>query len=66
MKRTYICERREKLGMNMGQLAKKLSIDGSMVGKVEAGLRNPSIPLAKKWAKCLGIPEEQIIKYFYA
>ncbi len=66
MERTYIRERREKKKLNMQQLAALLNIDGSMVGKVEAGIRNPSVPLAKRWAECLGIRERDILKYFFA
>jgi transcriptional regulator with XRE-family HTH domain len=66
MERTYIRVKRVEKGLTQEQLANKLSITQTMVGKVEQGERNPSVPLARKWAKCLGIPEGSILKYFFA
>jgi transcriptional regulator with XRE-family HTH domain len=66
MERVYIREKRKKKGLLQSDLADMLDIDTTMVGKVESGVRNPSVPLARRWAKCLGISERNILKYFFA
>jgi transcriptional regulator with XRE-family HTH domain len=66
MERRHLRAKRIEKGYTLEQLASKLSVSFTMLGKVEQGVRNPSVPLAKKWAKCLGIPEKDILKVFFA
>ncbi len=46
---------REKLGMMQEAFAKKISEKESLLNKIERGSMEPSIPLAKKLEKILGI-----------
>lgn len=63
--RKFISDLRKKKHISMQKLANTLHISESTVRKVEAGTRNPSPAVAKRWAVYLGIPESKIFKYFF-
>lgn len=63
--RKFISDLRKKKHISMQKLANTLHISESTVCKVEAGTRNPSPAVAKRWAVYLGIPESKIFKYFF-
>ena len=63
--RKFISDLRKKKHISMQKLANTLYISESTVRKVEAGTRNPSPAVAKRWAVYLGIPESKIFKYFF-
>jgi putative transcription factor len=50
-----IKNKREKLGLKQEELAKKLSEKESLLHQIEAGKFIPSIPLARKFEKELGL-----------
>lgn len=56
-----IRERREKLGISQGELAKKCGIAQSTLCDIEQGRSNPSISVAVKLANALDIKD---IKFF--
>lgn len=63
--REFIKNARIERGISVDDIAKTLSVSDSMVWKVEAGIRNPSVPLARKWAEILSIQEKDILRYFF-
>ena len=57
-----IREHRLAKKFSMYQLAKLSGLDKSAIGKLEAGLRAPSVETADKIAKALGVPLWQMIR----
>lgn len=53
--------RREALGLDQKQLAEKLCISQSIISRVEAGLKIPSVPLVKLAAELFNCTTDELI-----
>lgn len=53
--------RREALGLDQKQLAEKLCVGQSIISRVEAGLKIPSVPLVKLAAELFGCTTDELI-----
>lgn len=53
--------RREAMGMDQKQLAEKLCVGQSVISRIEAGLKMPSVPLVKLAAKLFGCTTDDLI-----
>ena len=63
--RNILIEKRILAGLGRTELAKNLKVSESTVRKVEIGERNPSVPLAYRWAKKLRIPKKDFFSIFF-
>lgn len=63
--RNILIEKRILAGLGRTELAKNLKVSESTVRKVEIGERNPSVPLAYRWAKKLHIPKKDFFSIFF-
>lgn len=53
--------RREALGLDQKQLAEKLCVGQSIISRIEAGLKMPSVPLVKLAAELFGCTTDSLI-----
>lgn len=53
--------RREALGLDQKQMAEKLCVGQSIISRIEAGLKMPSVPLVKLAAKEFGCTTDDLI-----
>ena len=58
-----IKDAREKASLSQGKLAKQAKISVSTLSRIESGERTPTKEMAKKIAKALAIPEEELFPY---
>ena len=63
--RNTLMEKRVLAGLARMELAKHLRVSESTIRKVEIGERNPSVPLAYRWAKKLRIPKKDFFSIFF-
>lgn len=53
--------RREAMGLDQKQLAEKLCVSQSIISRIEAGLKIPSVPLVKLAAELFGCTTDSLI-----
>ncbi len=53
--------RREAMGLDQKQLAEKLCVSQSIISRIEAGLKIPSVPLVKLAAELFGCTTDDLI-----
>ena len=54
VQRFQLIRARERLGLNVPELAKKLGVAKPTVYRIEAGISHPSLALMQKWVAELG------------
>ena len=54
VQRFQLTRARERLGLTMPELAKRLGVAKPTVYRIEAGIRHPSLALMQKWVAELG------------
>ena len=58
MARTWLKEKREKLGLSQTAFAERIHITAAHYNYIENGHRRPSVEVAQKIASALGFPED--------
>ena len=53
--------RREALGLDQKQMAERLCVGQSIISRIEAGLKMPSVPLVKLAAEVFGCSTDDLI-----
>lgn len=53
--------RREALGLDQKQMAERLCVGQSIISRIEAGLKMPSVPLVKLAAEVFGCTTDDLI-----
>jgi len=52
---------REQAGLSVTELAGKVYVNYSMISKIEAGVKSPSVELLKRIADCLCVKVDELL-----